>query len=130
MKCAISGSFKKYYEEICWAYDIFEQNGMMVLSPKKATIINPGEEFALLSTDSAKLTIKQLEDRHLAAIADSDFLYIVNPNGYVGNSVKFEMGYAHGHNKPIYSLDQIEDVTLQKYLSKICLPKCLVDFLK
>ena len=130
MKCTISGSFKKFYEEMCQAYDVFEQNGIMVLSPKKSIIINPGEEFALLATDSTKLTIKQLEDGHLEAIANSDFLYVVNPNGYIGNSVKFEMGYAHGHSKPIYSLDQIEDVTLHRYFSKICLPKELADFLK
>ena len=130
MKCAISGSFRKYYKEICQAHDIFEQNGIVVLSPQKSRIINPGEEFALLETDLKSLSRKQLEDRHLEAIANSDFVYLVNPNGYIGNSATFEIGYAHGCNKPIYSLDIIEDITLQEYVCKIFSPKEIIDFLK
>jgi len=76
MKAAISGSFRKFYKEICAAYDIFEQNGITVLSPKKSRIINPDDEFVILETDPKGIKMKQLENKHLGAIADSDFLYL------------------------------------------------------
>lgn len=130
MICTISGSFRKFYREVCEAYDIFEQNGISVLSPRKSSIINLDDDFVLLKTDSKELTRRQIVDKHLEAIAQSDFLYIMNPNGYAGDSTKFELGYAHGRNKPIYSLSPMENPVLGEYVSKILSPRDLVDYFK
>lgn len=122
MKVTISGSFRKFYNEICRTYDIFEQNGITVLSPKKSRIINPDDEFIFLETDSGKF-VRETEDKHLESIGKSNFVYIVNPNGYIGDSVKFEMGYAHAHRKPIYSSDAIDDLVLKEYVAGIFSPE-------
>ena len=122
MKCAISGSFKKFYAEICQAYEIFEQNGISVLSPRKSTVVNPAEEFVILASDGVDASIKQIEDRHLEAISESDFLYLVNPRGYVGSSAAFEMGYAIDRNKRVYSLCKIEDMMLREYVTMVWTP--------
>jgi len=130
MKGTISGSFRKFYQEICNTYEIFEQNGITILSPRNSKIINPTEDFVILETDSKELGIKELEDMHLEAIANSDFLYLVNPNSYIGDSGKFEMGFAHGNSVPIYSSHLVTDVVLRKYINGIYSPEELVDVLK
>ena len=50
----------------------------------------------------------------LKRIDDSDIIYIVNPRGYVGNSVCVDIGYAHAKNKPIYVLHPLGDAPLMK----------------
>ncbi len=130
MKATISGSFKKFYQEICSAYEIFERNGIVVLSPSKSRIINPGAEFALLESDPKGASNKELEDRHLEAIANSDFLYVVSPNGYAGKSAVFEMGHANALRRPIYCSDSINDVTLEMYVKGAFAPESLIIHLK
>ena len=68
MYCSISGSFRKFYKEICQTHDIFEENGITVLSPKKSRIMNPDEKFIRLETDSPNKEIIEIENDHLGAI--------------------------------------------------------------
>ena len=35
-------------------------------------------------------------------IDEADFVYVVNPGGYVGRSVCVDIGYAYARKKPIY----------------------------
>jgi len=83
-----------------------------------------------LETDPENVSRKQLEDSHLESIAHSDFLYLVNPDGYVGESATFELGYAHGRSKPIYSSNIVGDIVLREYIANCFSPKDLVAFLK
>lgn len=92
-KVVISGSFKKYYSEIVSCIEEFEKHNWLVLSPKNSKIINPESDFIILESDSNQ-SIKQIEDKHLDAIRDADILYVVNPEGYIGVSASFEIGWA------------------------------------
>lgn len=126
----ISGSFRKYYSEICEARDIFELNGIFVFSPKKSTIINPLDDFVLLESDSKNKTMRELEDLHLRSIKDSTFLYVVSPKGYVGDTTRLEIGYAHAKHVPIFSSELIEDKLLREYVDNIYTPQELCDLIK
>lgn len=75
-------------------------------------IINPEEQFIVLESDSKDKNIKQLEEEHLEAIKNSDFLYICNPQKYLGNSTIIEIGFAVANKKPIFSSEPIDDITL------------------
>jgi len=129
MKCTISGSFRKFYKEICKVRKIFEEYDIEVLSPEISKIVNPEANFPLLETDSKNSTKKEIEDKHLKAIGKSDFLYVVCPGGYIGNSVRFEIGYAHGKGVFIYSSHLPKDALLRKYL-EIVPPEELCKTLK
>jgi hypothetical protein len=45
----------------------------------------------------------------LKNIDESDIVYVVNPEGYVGRSVCVDIGYAYARKKPIYVMHSIED---------------------
>jgi hypothetical protein len=118
IKCAISGSFRKSYEEILTTIEIFENNGIQVLSPKKSIVVDQKDGFVFLQSDATR-SVRKLEDRHLKAIKNSHFLYVCNPNGYLGHAVIFEMGYAHRNKTSIFSLESVNDVTLKEYVTEI-----------
>lgn len=99
---AISGSFHRHFSAIIDAKTRFESMGITVLSPTGRTLLDPEAEFPLLAEDDSN-NPAVLQKRHLDAITAATALYVVNPNGYLGKSVAFEMGWAAAQSKPIYS---------------------------
>ena len=110
----ISGSFNKDLDAIQKKIHQFQQEGVEVLSPKKSRAVSIHGGFVKLEDD--KGTPSEIESRHLEAISRSDFLYVVNPGGYIGRSAAFEIGYALSQNIPVYSLEKPEDVTLSFFV--------------
>lgn len=45
----------------------------------------------------------QIENRHCEQIKGAHFVWVSNPDGYIGNSAAFELGFAHGLGKRIIS---------------------------
>ena len=45
----------------------------------------------------------QIESRHCEQIKGAHFVWVSNPDGYIGNSAAFELGFAHGLEKSIIS---------------------------
>jgi hypothetical protein len=110
----ISGSFRKHLSGIQEKIKEFEDLGIKVLSPDISRAINPEEEFVILESDTTT-DPKRLEERHLDAIEEASALYLFNPSGYLGNSAQLEMGYALGLRKPIYSFEEMTDVSLRLF---------------
>jgi len=115
-KVVISGSFRKFFEEIKKIIELFETHGWEVLSPSKSRIINPGDEFPILESDRGSSEL-EIESKHLAAISNADLLFIVNPEGYIGNSTALEIGWARSLALPIYSLE----IPAEKLFRNLCL---------
>ena len=115
MKAVVSGSFRKFYDGIAETVSIFEDSGIKVLSPKISQIKNPGEEFAILESDTTT-DIKTLEQNHLDAISKADFLYVYDPQGVVGMSTMMEIGWALAIQKPIFALETPIDVVLAEFI--------------
>lgn len=110
----ISGSFNKDLDEIQKKVHHFQREGVEVISPKLSRAVSIHGGFVKLEDDRG--TPSEIESRHLKAISRSDFLYVVNPGGYIGRSVAFEIGYALSKNIPVYSLEKPEDVTLSSFV--------------
>lgn len=47
-------------------------------------------------------TMKGLYQDYFQAIDDSDALYVIDPEGYIGTLVTVEIGYSLGKGKPVY----------------------------
>ena len=47
-------------------------------------------------------TKAMLDDIHKRKIDMSDAIYVINRDGYIGDSTRSEINYAKGHNKQIY----------------------------
>ncbi len=127
-KITVLGSFRRHYNEISEDIKTFNDLGIEVLSPKISKIINPGEEFAILKSD--KGSPKELEDRHLSQILLSDCVYVCNPEGYIGITVAFEIGYALSQQIPILFKVKPQDFTMSLYCDGTYTPQDVASFSK
>lgn len=126
IKVTISGSFRKHLDLIIKVIAEFEKFGIDILSPKYKLPKNPGDEFILFEGEKTN-DPKQLEEIHLNAIRNSDFLYVVDPGGYIGNSATMEIGYAIALNIPIYAMEEPEEFILKLFVVKKS-PKSIKQF--
>ena len=122
LSIVISGSFRRHFDGISKAVETFESLGVSVLSPKASKVVNPGEEFAILETDDTS-DPKTLEQRHLDAITNADALYLYDPDGYIGDSSKMELGWAIALGKPVFCLKLVDDSTLKLFCGKVATPE-------
>ena len=128
MKCTIIGSFRKYWRDILKAYDVFERNGITVLSPSNSDIVNPRAKFVRLATDRKSAPPAEIELRVLIALKRSDFVYLVDPRGYVGRTTAYEIG--HAYPKEIYSSRHVRHDYLRLWVTGTYSPQDLCNFLK
>lgn len=64
---------------------------------------------ALWGHDGDKLTDEDklmLDAAHMAKIANSDAILVINPGGYVGESTRREVFFAHSMGKAVHVLDR------------------------
>ena len=57
-------------------------------------------------------TMKRLCQDHFQAIDDSDALYVIDPDGYIGTLVTVEIGYALGKGKPVFCSEATNAIDL------------------
>lgn len=114
INCTILGSFR--FKEIIDATRIeLEQLGVRVLAPEIGMVFTPPirrhirfpATFNPLNGERG-MPIKTVEDQFLGYIARSDFVYLVNFGGYVGDVVSLETGFAIASNVPIYSREKVD----------------------
>lgn len=101
LSAAVSGSFRRHLDEVAAAVLALEQVGVHVLSPRSTTAARTVDGFVVLSGDTG--TPREIQERHLAAIAGADFLWLVCPKGYVGASALLEVGYARALGVPVFA---------------------------
>jgi hypothetical protein len=118
MKVTVSGSFRRHMAAIYDAVNELVDLGVDVLSPADPRVVDQIGEFVFVASDRVR-SIKMVEDRHLECILASDFLWLVTPDGYVGQSASMELGYAIARLVPIFSADLPADGTLQKYVNHV-----------
>jgi len=63
----------------------------------------------------------------LEKIEDADLVYVVNPGGYVGRSLAFDLGYALARGRTICSLAPIEDPPIRGLLGDVLSFEQLVE---
>ena len=107
-KAAVSGSFRRHLSEVQAAMDELDRHRVRVLSPGGTVALGEERGFTFLATDPS-LDIKETEDSHLGAIAKSDFLWVVCPDGQAGDSTLFEIAAAYAWDKPIFCLHELYD---------------------
>lgn len=128
-KCLIIGSFRKHYSQIVETIKFFNTNNIDVLSPKISTILNPEDEFVVFDYDSKDADIRQIEDMVLEKMHNADFIYIVNPDGYIGQSTSFEIGYCHGKNLKIFAMNDSTELC-SKYIHAVLTPHEVIEKIK
>ena len=85
----ICGSMRFQSEMQQIAYQLETRNGYNIL------------QCIYCSDEPTSEELQRLEAAHYRKIDISDGIYVVNINGYIGNSVRKEIEYSKNHNKEI-----------------------------
>ena len=77
----------------------------------------PNLDSGIRKEDVTLELMRSLETEHFLAINQSDGLYVICPEGYIGSLVSAEMGYARAQEKPIICSEMPEDLGMQALMT-------------
>lgn len=118
INATVSGSFHRHIFAITESVNDLRERDVNVLSPKDPRVVDYIGDFLFVASDRVR-SIKLVQDRHNEAIKRSDFLWLVNPDGYVGPSASMELGIATALGTPVFSTHAPTDTTLRKYVELV-----------
>lgn len=111
-KVTISGSFRKHLKNILALKNYFERLEIKVLSPRFKDISSIKKGFVIFKEEK-NYSPFELENYHLRSIIDSDALIVCDPEGYVGVSATFEIGFASALKKRIIFTEEPKEFILR-----------------
>lgn len=118
LRATVSGSFHRHMIGIYDAVGTLRELGVDILSPSDPRVVDNIGEFLFVASDRLR-SIKLVQDRHYEAIRNSDFLWVVCPDGYVGPSTASEIGAAHVLGVPVFSDALPNDITIKQYVYQV-----------
>lgn len=118
LSVTVSGSFHRHIDDVGRAVAALKDLGIQVLSPEDPRVVDAEGPFLFVASDRHR-AIRLVQDRHLASITRSDFLWLVCPDGYVGPSAACEIGFAVAAGTPVYASHKPADLTLQEYVTVV-----------
>jgi len=118
LRVAVSGSFRRHMNAITAAVHEFASLSVQVLSPADPQVVGQKDGFVFVASDRVR-SVRLVQDRHLECIRAADFLWLVCPDGYVGQSASMEVGYAVAGEVPIFSTHVPTDLTLRQYVKHV-----------
>jgi hypothetical protein len=121
LRAAVSGSFHRHMDAIMAAVQELTSLSVRVLSPADPRIVGCQGEFLFVASDRVR-SVRLVQDRHLEAIRAADFLWLVCPDGYIGQSASMELGFAAAVGVPMFSSKMPADLTLRQYVSVVRTP--------
>ncbi len=126
LKATVSGSFHRHMHKISQAVIELRELGVRVFSPADPRVVDHFEDFLFVASDIVR-SIRLVQDRHLESIRASNFLWLVAPDGYVGQSASMELGFAIANSVPIFSSSKPSDLTIQQYTQIVPNLRAAVD---
>lgn len=118
LNATVSGSFHRHMEAIGRAVHELAAHSVRVLSPADPRIVAHQGEFLFVASDRIR-SVRLVQDRHLESIRAADFLWLVCPDGYLGQSASMEVGFAAAVGVPIFARHSPADLTLRQYVSTV-----------
>lgn len=130
-RCVLHGSFRKHFEEIKKIHRLFTENGIEVLAPAMSEIKAREGGFAVLESDQEKdqRMIELLYLHNLKRLGENGFSYFVNPEGYIGKSVSYELGIAQVSNVRCFFREKPIDHPIYVHKNTIWKPEQFVEFI-
>jgi hypothetical protein len=115
LTATVSGSFHRHMDAITSAVHELASLNVRVLSPADPRIVAQQGEFLFVASDPIR-SVRLVQDRHLESIKAANFVWLVSPDGYVGQSASMEIGYAAAIGVPIFAAQLPTDLTLRQYV--------------
>ena len=91
---------------------IFEKSGHTILSPKKSMIQKNEDGFVILLSDNPTYSHVDIQTLVFHRAFRSDFVYVWNPNGYIGKTTGYEIGRLVERKIPLYYKEPPVDIPL------------------
>ena len=115
VRCVLSGTYHKDREGLMSTYNELVAYGCQVISPHR---LDFEAEETIFVRDIAEHNISEeaIENHHLLCIKQSDFVWVHAPNGYVGLSAAFEIGFAVAHNIPVFSYTELSESIFRPFV--------------
>jgi hypothetical protein len=126
LNATVSGSFHRHMGAISTAVHELASLSIRVLSPADPRVVAHEGEFLFVASDPVR-SVRLVQDRHLESIRAADFLWLVCPDGYVGQSASMEIGYAAAVGVPIFAIHAPSDLTLRQYVKNVPSLKRAID---
>lgn len=101
LTAVLCGSFHRDLVGLRTAFASLSQR-CELLSPRDVDFVDPTADFVRLRGQADEDAVA-IEDRHLAALRQADFVWLHSPEGYVGTSAAMEIGEAAAVGIPILS---------------------------
>jgi hypothetical protein len=118
LKATVSGSFHRHMPAIYSAVNELRAANIDVLSPSDPRVVGYLREFLFVASDRTRFK-KLVQQRHFDAISNSDFLWLVCPDGYLGLSAAMEIGWALSAGTPIFAERAPIDVTAEDFVQVV-----------
>jgi hypothetical protein len=118
LNAVVSGSFHRHMVPITAAVHELASLSVRVLSPADPRIVAAQGEFLFVASDRLR-SVRLVQDRHLESIRAADFLWLICPDGYVGQSASMEIGYAAAAGVPIFATHAPNDLTMREYVTVV-----------
>lgn len=129
LKATVSGSFHRHMSAIAAAVEELVEHSIRVLSPADPRVVAQHGDFLFVASDRIR-SVRLVQDRHLESIRSSNFLWLVCPDGYVGQSASMELGFAAAVGVPIFGTSAPDDLTLRQYVNVVPALSTAVDIVK
>lgn len=108
----IIGSFRKYFDDVLLAIERFEKSGHRILSPRYSSIIRDEEGFVILESDDPSFSHLDIQTLVFHRAFRSDFVYVWNPEGYIGKTTAYEIGRLTEREIPLFYKEYPKDIPL------------------
>lgn len=129
LKATVSGSFHRHMSAIAEAVEDLREQSIQVLSPADPRVVAQHGDFLYVASDRVR-SVRLVQDRHLESIRAANFLWLVCPDGYVGQSASMEVGFAAAVDVPIFATSPPGDLTLQQYVKVVPAMAAAVQIVK
>lgn len=124
-RVTVSGTFRRAMAEVQEAVTELYDAGADVLSPADPRVVDSFGDFVFVASDAVR-HLRVVQARHLSAIAASDFVWLLAPDGYIGLSAAMEIGFAAAHGIPVFSTEVPSDLTLRQWVTRVrCVPDAM-----
>ncbi len=117
----ICGSYRKGVDVLGADFTELRRHGVVVLSPRSLEFKAERNEFVYLA-DEMDLSPAMIEAKHLAALQQADFVWLHDPESYVGTSGALEIGFAHAIGVPVFARHTPADVTVAGMVEVVASP--------
>lgn len=130
-RCVIHGSFRKHFDLIQKAYQLFTEAGIEVLAPKQSEIVSIDNGFTQFEGEENmdQRLIELMYLHNLKRLGENGFSYFMNPEGYIGKSASYELGIAQLSNTRCFYYSKLEDHPAYVHKNAIWNPEDLVTYI-